>query len=210
MRGRRDGTRLLGALAILLAACSAAGHASDLVRPRGDPLRNCELAARELGFSVPCPTLLPRSVALMPLCGKPDFCIGKTGSTGTEKIFAMSVSSTDTYESHPGFEHLVWEALPVTGDPPCFGLSSLRKFKDVPEAEIVSCPASSAVGEASATHGEGIHAGHVLGYSDRGGIRYIVSVHGHSKAALQLLDELLRGTRIVGLSGVVETRGFGG
>jgi hypothetical protein len=63
---------------------------------------------------------------------------------------------------------------------------------------LLDCPPSTPKSQGATRHGEGAHAGHVLGYWDEGGVRYVVSVHGATKPIRELLRQVVSSIEIVG------------
>ena len=46
-------------------------------------------------------------------------------------------------------------------------------------------------------HGEGAHTGHVLGYWDENGIRYVVSIHGATEPNQEFLQQIIASIEII-------------
>jgi hypothetical protein len=189
-------------------ACSAgedtSGKTPSTSTPRlANPLpgfrRQCEDAAASLGFPVPCPKRLPL------VSGKPigcsGLCVATAGSGETlDRIFFLNVEGYDGGPSSETVHHLIVEARRIERAPPspCYGGVAAGKLKvNRQEVTLLDCPPLVLSEGAMIAHGEGAHAGHLLGYWDEGGIRDVVSVHGSTKPHRRLLRQLVASIEII-------------
>ena len=157
----------------------------------------CEKAAAELGFAVPCPSQVPVTAGEPATCR--GSCVAKAGGGETlDDIFFLEVADFDGGDVLGPVAHLAIEARRVDRAPPvpCYGGSVSERFT-VPGVTVLECPDSSADSQAHAQHGEGVHEGHLLGYWDVDGVRYVVSVHEASTLSQQFLTEVVDGVELV-------------
>ncbi|HKE75108.1 MAG TPA: hypothetical protein VKB57_15905 [Acidimicrobiales bacterium] len=171
--------------------------------PLGEPAagfaRQCQEAAAALGFAVPCPTRLPLVGGERVGCA--GTCVGTTGAESEVQVFVLDVEGYDAVAGAPdAVRHLVVEAFKADEAPPipCYeGAAAGTAEADGVEVALLDCPPSSVALEANVQHGEGIHAGHLLGYWDSNGVRYAVSVHGVADDSGALLQRLVSSIQLV-------------
>jgi hypothetical protein len=189
-------------------ACSAGEDASGeapststvrLTSPLPGFRRQCEDAAASLGFAVPCPKRLPL-VSGNPIdCSGP--CVATAGGGETlDRIFFLNVQGYDSKESSETIRHLIVEARRIERAPPspCYeGVPAGDLRTNGREVAVLDCPPSSPGAQRAIMHGEGAHAGHLLGYWDEGGVRYVVSVHGSTKPHRRLVRQLVSSIEII-------------
>lgn len=157
----------------------------------------CQDAAAELGFAVPCPSNVP-TVHGAPV-GCDDGCVSLAGGDETlHRLFSMDIADFDGGEELGEVRHARVEARRVTDAPPvaCYRGTDMGRIDGLSVA-VLDCPERSDESAANTRHGEGAHAGHLLGYWDAEGIRYVVSVHGKSAASRTLLEHLIASIELV-------------
>jgi hypothetical protein len=185
---------------------TASGGAAEEVSgvPLAEPVpgfaQHCQDAARSLGFAVPCPTRLPLIGGERVGCSAS--CVGTVGGDGEEaRIFVLNVEGYDDRADAPeAVRHLAVEAFKAAERPPspCYeGVPAGTLDVSGLEVVLLECPPSSAEAQATNRHGEGIHAGHLLGYWDRRGVRYVVSVHRTTDDSSALLERLVSSIELV-------------
>jgi hypothetical protein len=166
-----------------------------LTDPAAGLARQCRDAATSLGFAVPCPTKLPLTGGLRVHCG--GSCVATTGGDETEaRVFVLDVEGYDApIWASDTVHHLVVEAGKTQEAPlsPCYeGVPAGSLAVNSRDIALLKCP------EANISHGEAIHAGHLLGSWDDHEIRYVVSVHGTDNDARALLEDLISSIQLVG------------
>jgi hypothetical protein len=171
-----------------------------LTAPADGFARQCQDAAVALGFAVPCPTRLPLVSGERVGCS--GTCVGRVGERSDVDVFVLDVAGyDDDVVGTPGIvRHLAVDAFKADDAPPspCYeGVASGTLDADGVEVALLHCPPSSAASEANTRHGEGIHAGHLLGYWDSNGVRYAVSVHGVTDDSSALLERLVSSVELV-------------
>jgi hypothetical protein len=170
-----------------------------LTTPADGFARQCEDAAVALGFAVPCPTRLPLVSGERVRCS--GTCVGRVGEGSEVDVFVLDVAGYDDVAGAPEIvRHLAVEAFKADEAPPspCYeGVAAGTLDADGVEVALLDCPPSSAASEAIVRHGEGIHAGHLLGYWDSNGVRYAVSVHGVTDESSALLERLVSSVELV-------------
>lgn len=62
---------------------------------------------------------------------------------------------------------------------------------------ILECAEGSAALQSNVRHGEGAHAGHLLGFWDVAGVRNVVSVHGHGEQSRRLVEEVVEAIDLI-------------
>ena len=203
------------AVAIVVGGCSSAQQSSTeepspataapaetvpktALLPAAETLRfQCEQAAVELGFAVPCPSQLPTVDGAAPTC--PVSCVGQAGGGDTlHEVFFLGVADFDGADRLGSTRHLVVEARRLADAPllPCFGGVDANDAH--PTMRLLTCVESSAELQANVQHGEGAHAGHILGYWDDAGVRYSISVHGDGDQNRMLVNEVFEAISLVG------------
>ena len=158
----------------------------------GGLAEECADAADVLGYPVPCPTRLPgASCGTLPPGAEEGLepCVAHAG--GGETL--DTVFSLEGHAASGSGAHLVIEARRVEKAPP------VPCYKGMPRPSIsaggrtlgvLTCPENAEGADANIRHGEGAHVGHLLGYWDEGGIRYVVSVHDQSTSGRELLTDI--------------------
>jgi hypothetical protein len=171
-----------------------------LARPLPSFRRQCEEAAPALGLAIPCPRRLPLIGGRRIDCD--GNCVAAAGGGQTfDMIFFLNVEGYDNEESPETVRHVIVEARRIERAPPspCYEggpAGSLRtNGRDV---TVLECPPATSRAQGATRHGEGAHAGHVLGYWDEGGVRYVVSVHGATKPNRELLRRVVSSIEIIG------------
>jgi hypothetical protein len=230
-RGRRAAMkplRVMLGVVLVAAACSDATASVDAAqRPRGAALQpsssvprlvvapsrltaQCLAAAARLGFSVPCPGLVPSRSGRALSCPAPVGAGASTSCVGVEglaqyPIFFLEFTRFDVARAYVGVDgqpdgHLTVEGRRPADDPlePCIGGVNVGTVKVGTRVttEYV-CPNGNRRVEREARHGEGVYVGHLaLAWSQRG-IAYIASAHGHTTANLVLLKRLVGSIRLI-------------
>lgn len=158
---------------------------------------DCENAAAELGFAVPCPRTVPD------IAGEPASCLSSCVSTAgadetTARLFFLDVAGFDGPDDLGPVRHLAIEARRVADAPPvpCYdGVASERY--DIEGSTVFECPEATAESQGNSLHGEGAHAGHLLATWDASGIRFAISVHGLSAASHEFLQQVHKSIEVV-------------
>ena len=186
-------------------------HPVPALVPASSLLRQeCVAAAARLGFSVPCPTLVPTLSGHAMSCPVPvgaatsTPCVGREG-TDQYTVFSLEFSGFDVPRGYAGVGgrpvgHLTLEAHRLADDPlrPCIGGQRLGTLRvGVLATTEFTCPNDSLQVQREARHGEGAYVGHVALEWDSQGIRDIASAHGHTTANLVLLQKFVRSTVLV-------------
>ena len=178
-----------------------------LVRAGDEVDQECITAAFQLGFRVPCPTLLPWTGTdlSIDLCGfdKPiDVCVEQNAFTLNEEGFALAAG-----HELPFLPHLLMVAL-KSGDPvrdPEFerdllcpdgeqvGTDTVRAQNSDQElpAVYIDCPLA----------GPPPMAGHLILRWTDGGVVYEVSLHGNTEENVLLLQTIAANLQVVGPPG---------
>jgi hypothetical protein len=180
-------------------------HSTKLVAPAPGLAEQCTLAADLLGFAVPCPTALPAVDGVGAECREkepwaPELprCVSQAGGDETlDTIFSLSV---DDYDGLGAVRHLVVEARRLERAPstPCFGSEQQPELRAGSRTLVVlACGERTAEAATQVRHGEGAHYAHLLGYWDEAGIRYVVSIHGHSAANRELIGAMAESIQLV-------------
>jgi hypothetical protein len=184
-------------MVLLMPACSERGSEpmETTTTLTGLPLR-CQRAADALGFTVPCPGELPTAAM-----ESVDCCVAASGGDVTlDQIFWINLEGYDPATPSP-VQHLIVEARRIERAPPrpCF---DGEPAGSVPAGDLdltlLECPTTRTLeAQAEIRHGEGAHSEHLLGHWDESGVRYVVSVHGHSAEAEQLVVDVAASIELV-------------
>ncbi len=170
-RCRRLAAATVWLLAIASCATSAVGPErlaaeAGLVSVDAEFMTQCQEAADQLGFAVPCPTALLTSATRCPTAGMYEGCMWETSF-----FLAPSVGATDLF-------HLVIEAAPGAGRIDECGDEELHEQVEVQglPAAVAQCPSLA-----------GLVADHtVVNWAD-GEVTIEVSLHGHSERDRQVI-----------------------
>jgi hypothetical protein len=191
---------------ILASACSSgsgpragADHGTAHVRlvpADADLLATCRSAQLTVGFTVPCPHLVPL------VHGQPARC--STGcvitNVGQAPSFFFDVQDFDAPSTYHGvgdrpFGHLnIWAMRPVDAPPGCWhGHPHGTRPLGLVTASVFVCPsAGSNQAQREIQHGEAIFSHHLLYAWSTADARYFVSAHGgNTPANRELLDRLV-------------------
>jgi hypothetical protein len=118
-------------------------------------------------------------------------CVAQAGGDETlDTIFFLSI---EAFEASSSVAHLVVEARRVEKAPPvpCY---KGRRSPSISAGErtllVLTCAEKDEGADATVRHGEGAHYGHLLGYWEEAGIRYVVSVHDQGPSGRELLGAI--------------------
>lgn len=169
----------------------------------------CAAAATVAQVPALCPKLVPsRDGAAMacptPVGPQPAPCVGLAG-VGQDRVFFLEFEDFDVPRGYVGVDgkavgHLFFEARKLADAPkkPCIGGARVRgAVISGWHTSLYVCPNDSPYIERVARHGEGADAGHVLLAWDVNGVRYTVSIHGHTTANVYLLMRLVGSSTLV-------------
>jgi hypothetical protein len=207
------------AVLVLLAGCTDDGQRASTTSatPNVDQVslvevgeglaEECAQAAEFLAMSVPCPMKLPVIAGEAPSCHQSPPqgadpsppCVAQAGGDETlDTIFSLSVQ--DSEASNPA-AHLVVEARRVEKAPPlpCYKGTESPSIKTGPRTlRVLRCAEKDEGADAVVRHGEGAHYGHLLGYWDEAGVRYVVSVHDQGRRGRDLLMAVTSEIALIG------------
>jgi hypothetical protein len=131
-------------------------------------------------------------------------CVVAAGGGPTiDTIFVLDIEGFDSDEPPERIRHLMVEARRIERAPPrpCYeGVAAGKLSISGREVTLLDCPVSTARAQAAIRHGEGAHSGHLLGFWDEGGVRYVVSVHGATEQNRSLLRGVVSSIEVVGTS----------
>ena len=165
------------------------------VSVEADVEAECASDAQELGWAVPCPSVLPG-------VSDPDWCGGSCVYTGGEPPIPMFYLSVDDF---PGpdpdgpntVRHLVFVAFPrgaeTVLDPPCPDAEPLPPLSTtLGDLEMFRC-GDGLQDEGRIFHGEGINRNHDVVRWYRDGIAYAVSLHQSGLDTREVLRRVAEG-----------------
>jgi hypothetical protein len=161
-------------------------------------IRECRIAARAVGFSVPCPTRVVTASGQPVACGPSPRQVRLPSCVGLEHDFFLEWNGFDVPKNFAGVDgkpigHVIIHASLMRDSPsrPCVSGVVIGTFGVLGSTSaIYRCPPDSPLVERSARRGQGGYTSHVLLDLHRNGIEYLVSSHGYGTASVTLMKSL--------------------